>query len=64
MKALTDNDLMPFGEHKDKKMIDVPASYLDYIDGQPWIEKWPQVRDYIKENRSVINQELKEQGRI
>lgn len=60
---LTDEDEMPFGEHKFKKMKAVPARYLDFIDGQPWISQWPAVRDYIKKNRRSINQDLERHDR-
>jgi hypothetical protein len=64
MKALTDGDLMPFGAHKGKKMEDVPAHYLDWCSGQAWIDSWPQVKAYIEANETVIEQELREQGRL
>ena len=31
MNALTDEDIMPFGKHKGKRMADVPASYLVWL---------------------------------
>jgi uncharacterized protein (DUF3820 family) len=63
IKPLTDHDLMPFGNHKDKRMIDVPASYLDYISQQDWIVKYPSVKAYIDNARKVIDLELKRGGR-
>ena len=64
MPALTDEDLMPCGIHSKKKMKDVPASYIDHIDGEAWIQKWPQVQAYITANRKLIDKELQEQGLI
>ena len=58
MSILTDNDLFPFGKYRDARMIDVPASYLDWAGGQDWISKWPDVKKYIADNRAVINKEL------
>jgi len=55
---LTDSSLMPFGKYKGRKMKEVPASYLDWLHRQAWIEDWPLVLDYIKANRTVIDQEL------
>jgi len=62
--ALTDRDLMPFGTFKKRKMMDVPASYLDHIHGEDWISKWPQVLGYIEANRKRIDEELLEAGLI
>lgn len=56
--ALRDDDPMPFGKHKDTQMDEVPASYLDYIHGQDWIKKWPDVLAYIEENRDLIDLDL------
>lgn len=61
---LSDDDPMPFGEHRGKPMQAVPSEYLDYIAGQAWISKWPAVEDYIRRSRKAIDQDLKRQGRI
>lgn len=52
---LKDDDMMPFGKHSDKQMIDVPASYLLYLwdDGQM---AYGNVRDYIEENLELLKQ--------
>lgn len=57
---LKDKDPMPFGAHKGKPMGEVPAEYLDYISGQDWLSKWPQVKAYIDHNRAVIDKELED----
>jgi hypothetical protein len=49
---------MPFGKYKGTPMKDVPASYLDWLHGQDWLVSWPQVLDYIEENRDVIDLDL------
>ena len=54
MNKFDDNSIMPFGEHKGKKMINVPDSYLMFIYSQPWISKWPQLEEYIKDNYEAI----------
>ena len=63
---LTDQDLCPVaGQYHGKPMEKVPASFLDWLDDQPWLShKYPEVADYITRNRKAIDQELKEQGRI
>ena len=58
MSILTDKDPFPFGKYRDQRMIDVPASYLDWASGQDWLDKWPDVKKYIADNRAVINKEL------
>ena len=64
MKELQDSDLFPFGKYKGTSMQKVPADYLDFIDGQDWIDKYPDVKDYIARNRKCIDIELKEKGKI
>ena len=54
MNKFDDNSIMPFGEHKGKKMINVPDSYLMFIYSQSWISKWPQLEEYIKDNYEAI----------
>ena len=49
---LNDNSLMPFGQHKGKKMIDVPAPYLLWIYEQNF-----DVMVYIRENMEVLRKE-------
>lgn len=51
-KALKDDDIMPFGKFKGKKMKDVPASYLLYI--YRTIEPGT-VKNYIRNNIDVLN---------
>jgi hypothetical protein len=57
---LTDSSPIPFGKYKGRKMKTIPASYLDWMRGQPWIDEWPMVLDYINRNSDVIDQELKD----
>lgn len=58
MQQLTDDSPFPFGRHKDKPMRDVPASYLDWLRGQSWLQQWPDVGEYIDRNEKVIDWEL------
>ena len=49
---MKDSDKMPFGIHKGKAMVNVPASYLMFL----WESKklTPEVLEYIKDNLEVI----------
>lgn len=49
-KIPTDNDPFPFGKHKGEKYGEIPDSYFIWLIGQKWIEDWPEVWAYIKEN--------------
>ena len=51
---------MPFGKHKNKKMIDVPAEYLMWLYDNNKAGK--EVEEYIEENKDVLKQELKRRG--
>lgn len=66
VNQFSDNDKFPFGKYKEegKTFAEVPASYLDWIRGQKWINEWPAVRDYIDRTRKAIDSELKKQGNI
>jgi len=49
---------MPFGIHKDKKMKDVPASYLIWLyDNNKCTDI---VREYIIDNLDVLRKEISE----
>lgn len=58
MKLLQDTDPMPFGQHKDLPMQDVPASYFHYL----WhnglkLDRSSPVADYIRRNLTALKQE-------
>lgn len=55
---MNDDSPMPFGKHKGTPMGKVPAEYLDWLIGQKWVNEWPDVRDYILNNKKAIDQEL------
>lgn len=51
--------VMSFGKHKGKPFDKVPASYYDWIMGEPDImAKHPDVAQYINDNIQHINEEL------
>ena len=58
MKEYTDDSLMPWGRHRDKKLKDVPISYLKFIHDKfkwgivkPMGEEGEAIRDYIYKNK-------------
>ncbi len=55
---MNDNSIMTFGKHKDKKLIDVPASYWLWLEEQDWFEEeYPAYFDYMQDNMEAIEQE-------
>jgi hypothetical protein len=51
----TDNTIMPWGKHKGMKLKDVPASYLLWCYGQPWMKDgWPQLYAYLKAHEDQL----------
>lgn len=53
-----DKDLMPFGVHKDKRMIDVPAEYLLWLLANNKCSG--EVKEYIEDNKDVLEKEVNE----
>ncbi len=51
-RILTDEDLMPYGIHSDKKMKDVPAKYLLWLSDNDKCSR--SVRAYITDNEDTI----------
>lgn len=59
-KMMNDNSLMPFGQYRDEKLKDVPASYLLYLYDQEseWVEEnHPELYDYIEDNLEALEGE-------
>lgn len=63
MMVYDDDDLMPFGQHKGKKLANVPAADLLWYYDQPWFKdkakKWPEYKalnDYIEDNMDSLIQ--------
>lgn len=57
MKALTDTDLMPFGEHKGKPMQDVPVGYLHFLWHRGLKTEDKPVANYIRTNLQALRKE-------
>ena len=58
------NNLMPFGKYKGRDMDNIPADYLDWLIGQDWIGKFPDVVQYITEHKKSIHDELLRSGKL
>lgn len=55
--ALTDNSFMPYGKHKGKKMINVPADYLLWLYENQKCSG--DVKSYIVNNHEVLTVQAK-----
>jgi hypothetical protein len=58
----TDATVMPWGEHKGKRLGELPASYLLWLFEQTWIRDWPGLHLYLKAHESQLMAEKKEDG--
>jgi uncharacterized protein (DUF3820 family) len=54
---LTDNSLMPYGIHKGKKMVDIPAKYLLWLYDNNKCNM--DVKFYIEDNIDALKKETK-----
>jgi hypothetical protein len=45
-------------------MDNIPADYLDWLIGQDWIGKFPDVVQYITEHKKSIHDELVRSGKL
>ena len=59
---MSDDSLMPFGKHKGKKLIYVPASYLHWLwtNGLKSQAKTDPLAQYIEENLDALKEEYKD----
>ena len=64
-QKLSDIDRCPVhGVHFGKTMMTIPASYLDWLRGQPkLLAQHPEMAEYITRHNMVINWELEREGR-
>ncbi len=60
----TDETLMPFGKHQNKKLANVPASYLLYLFNSPGgLSNHPRLKDYIEKNKEALELEVKKKSK-
>lgn len=56
---MDDNSKMPFGTHKGKALIDVPASYLIYCLEN--MELYGELKEYIEDNIDILREEAEKE---
>lgn len=63
---LTDEDICPIQKkHPNTLMRDIPADYLDWLYGQPWLRtRYPKLWAYCVRHEDVITKELRDTGAI
>lgn len=49
---------IPFGKYKGQALDDVPASYLLWLADQDWVDKFPDIKNYIERNRQGIEKQV------
>lgn len=57
----TDKTLMPWGQHKGKKLGEIPPAYLLWLYEQTWIKDWPGLYAYLKKNEDLLMSERNEE---
>lgn len=57
MTEITDTTLMPFGMHKGKAMVNVPAEYLIYAYEN--MNLHDNLKTYIRKNMDVLKEQVK-----
>lgn len=61
MEELTDDSKMPFGMHKNKRLEDVPASYLLWLENNGTsVPK--NLLNYIADNKKVLDEQARDKG--
>jgi Putative quorum-sensing-regulated virulence factor len=63
---MDDNDIMTFGAHKGKKLANVPAQYLLWLNMQDWFKNDARninLRNYILDNKKVLETEVMREKR-
>ena len=46
---MSEETKMPFGKHKGLPISEVPVKYLDWLIGEPWFEKFEDLKKEIEE---------------
>lgn len=50
--------LFPFGPYKGILIRDIPAAYLDWFDRTPRVKEFPEIQNWIADNRDAIDTEM------
>lgn len=61
--TLTDDTIMVFGKFKKKRLADVPAWWLLWVEKQSWFQFEPMndnLAKYIRENRDLLEKQMAE----
>ena len=58
---MTDETIINFGKHRGKKIANVPADYLLWVEEQPWCSKG--LKKYIEDNKQALEMEIKNNKR-
>lgn len=58
----TDETIMPFGQHKGRKLANVPACHLLWLFDNNKLENYPGIKEYIEENYDILYEEIMEEG--
>lgn len=57
--TFTDNSIMPFGLHRGKKLIDVPAEYLIFMSSNSGWNKLSSLGRYVTANIDVLKSQVR-----
>jgi uncharacterized protein (DUF3820 family) len=55
-KIFTDDTIMYFGEHKGKKLANLPDSYCRFLLSQDWIKKHESLYEYLLDNEDTFKE--------
>lgn len=56
---MNDSDLMPWGDHKGRRMDQLPPNYALWLLEQPWLkESWPKIHSYLAARKAQFEKEL------
>ena len=61
MIPLSDDSAMQWGEHKDKRLGDVPPAYLMWLWEQRWLREYRQLYAYIEARLPKIREAVAQQ---
>jgi len=56
---MDDESLMPFGEFKNRKLVNVPASYLIFLYEEEKCDE--ELKEYIEDNLEILKREKKQE---